>query len=98
MLPMAVTCTNITAILHGRVGGPATAVVLANAILGLAGFGVALLIGHLAQFVKCQLCLQNQTLLGDLSMSAKCQSGHFAKSTGCPLFPRRRIFGGSNGN
>jgi hypothetical protein len=28
----------------------ATAVVLANAILGLAGFGVALLIGHLAQF------------------------------------------------
>src|SRR6516162_1991525 len=38
---------------------------------------------------------QNQTLLGDLSMSAKCQSGHFAKSTGCPLFPRRRIRGGS---
>ena len=50
MLPMAVMCTNIMAILHGPVGGPATAVVLANAILGLAGFGVALLIGHLAQF------------------------------------------------
>jgi hypothetical protein len=44
MLPMAVMCTNIMAILHGRVGGSATAVVLANAILGLAGFGVALLI------------------------------------------------------
>ncbi len=35
--------TSIMVILHHRVGGPATAAVLANAIPGLAGFGVALL-------------------------------------------------------
>jgi hypothetical protein len=34
-------------ILHSRVGGPATAAVLANAIRGLAGFGIALLTLHL---------------------------------------------------
>ena len=34
-------------ILHHRVGGPATAAVLANAIPGLAGFGAALLTLHL---------------------------------------------------
>jgi hypothetical protein len=34
-------------ILHCRVGGPATAAVLASAIPGLAGFGVALLTLHL---------------------------------------------------
>jgi hypothetical protein len=34
-------------ILHCRVGGPATAAVLANAIRGLAGFGIALLTLHL---------------------------------------------------
>jgi hypothetical protein len=34
-------------ILHPRVGGPATAAVLANAIPGLAGFGAALLTLHL---------------------------------------------------
>ena len=37
----------IMVILHPRVGGPATAAVLANAIPGLAGFGVALLTLHL---------------------------------------------------
>ena len=40
--------TSIMVILHPRVGGPATAAVLANAILGLAGFGAALLTLHLA--------------------------------------------------
>lgn len=40
--------TSIMLILHRRVGGPATAAVLANAIPGLAGFGVALLTLHLA--------------------------------------------------
>jgi hypothetical protein len=39
--------TSIIVILHVRVGGPATAAVLANAISGLAGFGVALLTLHL---------------------------------------------------
>ena len=40
--------TSIMVILHRRVGGPATAAVLANAIPGLAGFGAALLTLHLA--------------------------------------------------
>jgi hypothetical protein len=39
--------TSIMVILHSRVGGPATAAVLANAVSGLAGFGVALLTLHL---------------------------------------------------
>lgn len=39
--------TSIMLILHRRVGGPATAAVLANAVPGLAGFGVALLTLHL---------------------------------------------------
>src|SRR5262249_11405035 len=42
-----VTYAIIMVILHRRVGGPATAAVLANAVPGLAGFGVALLILHL---------------------------------------------------
>src|SRR5262249_22858632 len=40
--------TSIMLILHRRVGGPATAAVLANAVAALAGFGVALLTLHLA--------------------------------------------------
>ena len=40
--------TSIMVILHQRVGGPATAAVLANAVPGLAGFAVALLALHLA--------------------------------------------------
>jgi hypothetical protein len=40
--------TSMILILHRRVGGPATAAVLANAVLGLAGFGAALLTLHLA--------------------------------------------------
>jgi hypothetical protein len=40
--------TSIMLILHRRVGGPATAAVLANAVPALAGFGVALLTLHLA--------------------------------------------------
>ena len=39
--------TSIMMILHRRVGGPATAAVLANAVPGLAGFGAALLTLHL---------------------------------------------------
>ena len=39
--------TSIMVILHLRVGGPATAAVLANAVPGLAGFGAALLTLHL---------------------------------------------------
>jgi hypothetical protein len=40
--------TSIMLILHRRIGGPATAAVLANAVFGLAGFGAALLTLHLA--------------------------------------------------
>jgi len=40
--------TSIMVILHRRVGGLATAAVLANAVPGLAGFGAALLTLHLA--------------------------------------------------
>src|SRR5262249_21614615 len=39
--------SSIMLILHRRVGGPATAAVLANAVSGLAGFGAALLTLHL---------------------------------------------------
>ncbi len=39
---------SVMLILHRRVGGPATAAVLANAVFGLAGFGAALLTLHLA--------------------------------------------------
>jgi len=39
--------TSIMVILHRRIGGPATAAVLANAVPGLAGFGAALLTLHL---------------------------------------------------
>ena len=39
--------TSIMVILHLRIGGPATAAVLANAVPGLAGFGAALLTLHL---------------------------------------------------
>jgi hypothetical protein len=41
-----VVFTSIMFILHFRVGGPAAAAVLANAILGLAGFGMAVLTLH----------------------------------------------------
>lgn len=40
--------TSIMLIMHRRVGGPATAAVLANAVPALAGFGLALLTLHLA--------------------------------------------------
>jgi hypothetical protein len=39
--------TSIMLVLHPRVGGPATAAVLANAVPALAGFGMALLALHL---------------------------------------------------
>src|SRR5262249_27631399 len=43
-----VILTSIMLILHRRVGGAATAAVLANAVFGMAGFGAALLTLHLA--------------------------------------------------
>lgn len=42
-----VVFTSIMLIMHFRVGGPAAAAVLANAILGLAGFGMAVLTLHM---------------------------------------------------
>lgn len=42
-----VVFTSIMLIMHFRVGGPAAAAVLANAILGLAGFGMAVLTLHI---------------------------------------------------
>jgi hypothetical protein len=41
-----VVLTSIILILHNRVGGPATAAVLANAVLGLVGFGCACIALH----------------------------------------------------
>jgi hypothetical protein len=43
-----VVFTSIMLILHHRIGGPATAAVLASGILGLFGFGLAVLTLHLA--------------------------------------------------
>ena len=41
-----VVLTSIILILHNRVGGPATAAVMANAVLGLVGFGCACITLH----------------------------------------------------
>lgn len=43
-----IVLSSIALILHPRVGGPATAAVLSNAVIGLGGFGVATLVLHLA--------------------------------------------------
>src|SRR5262249_26272164 len=43
-----IVLTSLILIFHRRVGGPATATLMANAIPGLAGYGVALLVLHLA--------------------------------------------------
>lgn len=42
-----IVLTSIIIILHRRVGGPATAAVMANAIIGLSGFGVACIVLNL---------------------------------------------------
>lgn len=42
-----IVLTSIMLILHGRIGGPATAAIMANAVVGLAAFAVALLALHL---------------------------------------------------
>ena len=39
-----IVLTSIMLILHRRVGGPATAAVIANAVIGLAGFGIAVVV------------------------------------------------------
>jgi hypothetical protein len=43
-----IVLTSIMMILHRRVGGPATAAVIANAVIGLAGFAVAVVVLYLA--------------------------------------------------
>ncbi|MBV9556243.1 MAG: hypothetical protein JO254_04130, partial [Pseudolabrys sp.] len=43
-----IVLTSIIIILHPRVGGKPTAAVMANAVIGLAGFGVAVTFLHLA--------------------------------------------------
>ncbi len=42
-----IVLTSIMIILHPRVGGPATAAVMASAVIGLAGFGVAVVVLNL---------------------------------------------------
>jgi hypothetical protein len=42
-----IVLSSLILILHPRVGGPATAAVLANAVIGLGGFAVAMLVLHL---------------------------------------------------
>jgi hypothetical protein len=43
-----IVLSSIIFILHRRVGGPATAAVLANAVIGLIGLGVAFVVLHVA--------------------------------------------------
>ena len=40
--------TSLILILHPRIGGPATAAVIANGLWGLIGFGIAIVVLHLA--------------------------------------------------
>ncbi|MBS0532503.1 MAG: hypothetical protein JSR72_00460 [Proteobacteria bacterium] len=42
-----IVLSSLVLVLHPRVGGPATAAVLSNAVIGLGGFGVAMLVLHL---------------------------------------------------
>lgn len=42
-----IVLTSIIIILHRRIGGPATAAILANAVIGLGGFGIAVAALHL---------------------------------------------------
>jgi hypothetical protein len=65
-----IVLSSIAIILHRRVGGPATAAVLANAVIGLGGFAVALVV----------LCLTAERL-----GSAAALTLAFAASLGCNL-------------
>ena len=42
-----VVFTSLMLILHPRIGGPATAAVMANSLWGLIGFGIAIVVLHL---------------------------------------------------
>ena len=42
-----IVLTSIMIILHRRVGGPATAAVMANAVIGLGGFAIAVIVLNL---------------------------------------------------
>ena len=42
-----IVLTSIMIILHHRVGGPATAAVMANAVIGLGGFAIAVMVLNL---------------------------------------------------
>ena len=65
-----IVLTSIVIILHRRIGGPATAAMLANAVIGLGGFAVALVV----------LCLTAERL-----GSAAALALAFAASLGCNL-------------
>ena len=41
-----IVLSSLVLVLHPRVGGPATAAVLSNAVVGLGGFAVAMLVLH----------------------------------------------------
>ena len=65
-----IVLTSIIIILHRRVGGPATAAVMANAVIGLSAFGVAVLVlsltaAHLGSPVALMLALAT-SLSGNL--------------------------------
>ena len=73
-----IVLTSIMIILHTRVGGPATAAVMANAVIGLGGFGIAVIV----------LCLSAERL-----GSAAALTLALATSLGCNLliyFVRQR--------
>ncbi len=74
-----IVLTSIILILHRRVGGPATAAVMANAVIGLGGFGIACITLNLA---------------ADPFGAALALSLTLAVSVGCNLlvfFARRRL-------
>jgi hypothetical protein len=85
--------TSIMVILHCRVGGPATAAVLAHAIPGLAGFGMALLTLHLTQCrsVRSQpsLLLSACPLHGTSWCMCYSASKSILKFPECPLLAQR---------
>ena len=43
-----IVLSSIMLILHRRIGGPATAAIMANAVIGLAGFGIAVVVLHVS--------------------------------------------------
>jgi hypothetical protein len=77
-----VVLTSIILILHNRVGGPPTAAVLANGVLGLAGFGIACIVLHFTAEPFGVVIGLTLALLTSLGWGA---SMYFARRSGIPV-------------